>query len=117
MEVLTGRGIPKEVESILKDKVEQECFMCLGEFDSRDYAPMMMCMNQHNCCTPCMQELLKADAKTQVTCPHCNAPVIRKSVAKNRQLIVIYEIVQAYKKYVINLEDQLETLKKNSSSN
>jgi DNA-directed RNA polymerase subunit RPC12/RpoP len=116
MELITGRGITKEVEAILKDRIEVECFMCLGEFDTGDYAPMMMCMNQHSCCAPCMQELLKGDAKTQVTCPHCSAPIIKKSVTKNRLLITIYELIKSYKKYVVELEDEVESLKRNSKS-
>lgn len=112
MAVLTGRGIPKEVEGILRDKVEVECFLCLGELDTEDYYPMMMCMNQHSCCAPCLQELLKNDAKAQLSCPHCNAPIVRKAVAKNRLLITIYDLVNAYKKLVIQLEDELESLKK-----
>jgi len=37
-----------------------------------------------------MQELLKNEAKALVSCPHCNAPIIKKSVTKNRLLITIY---------------------------
>lgn len=89
--------------------------MCLGEFDDNDYMPMMMCMNQHSCCGPCIQELLKNDGGKQVTCPHCNAPIMKKTVTKNRLLLTIFEIVKTYKKYVIDLEDELESLKKLSS--
>ena len=92
-DLFNGRGMPKEVESLLRDKVELECFLCMGEFDNGDYAPMMMCMNQHSCCAPCLQELLKNDTNKQVTCPHCNAPIIKKAVAKNRLLLTIYDIV------------------------
>ena len=55
MELLEGPGITKEIQTLIKDKVEMECFMCLGQFDNGDYAPMMMCMNQHSCCAPCMK--------------------------------------------------------------
>jgi predicted amidophosphoribosyltransferase len=87
----------------------------MGEFDSKDYPPMMMCMNQHSCCAPCLQELLKNDSKQQVFCPHCNAPVIKKAVTKNRLLLTIYELVAAYKKYTIELEEEVESLKKVNS--
>lgn len=75
----------------------------MGEFDSGDYAPMMMCMNQHSCCMPCLQELLKNDANKQVLCPHCNAPIIKKAVTKNRLLMTIYDLVKAFKKRVSEL--------------
>lgn len=100
MDLLTGKGISKEIEAIIKGKVEMECFLCMGEFDTQDYAPMMMCMNQHSCCAPCMQELLKNDANKQVTCPHCNAPIVKKTVTKNRLLMTIYDLVRAFKKQV-----------------
>ena len=68
---------------------------------------MMMCMNQHSCCAPCLRELLKNDANKQTTCPHCSAPVVKKAVTKNRLLIAIYDIVQIFKKHVSSLEDEL----------
>lgn len=84
----------------------------MGEFDGQDYAPMMMCMNQHSCCAPCLQSLLKNDANKQILCPHCSAPIVKKAVAKNRLLMTIYDIIRVYKKYVCELEDELESLKK-----
>ena len=103
MELLSGKGVTKEVETLLRDKVELECFMCMGEFDDGDYAPMMMCMNQHSCCAPCLQELLKNDSSKQVACPHCGSPVIRKAVTKNRLLLTIFDPVKEYKKRVTQL--------------
>ena len=72
----------------------------MGQFDTQDYAPMMMCMNQHSCCAPCLQELFKGDANKLLTCPHCHALIVKKAVAKNRLLIAIHEIVSAFKKHV-----------------
>lgn len=105
-ELFSGKGMPKEVETLLRDKVELECFMCMGEFDNGDYAPMMMCMNQHSCCAPCLQELLKNDTSKQVTCPHCSAPIVKKAVTKNRLLLTIYDIVKEYKKKLTDLENE-----------
>ena len=62
-----------------------------------------------------MAELLKNDTKALLTCPHCNAPVVRKAVCKNRLLITIFELVKAYKKCVIELEDEVESMKKMST--
>jgi len=89
--------------------------MCMGEFDCDQYAPMIMCMNQHSCCAPCMQELLKTDSSKSLTCPHCNQPIIRKSVTKNRLLMTTYEVINAFKSYIATLQSELESLRKLTS--
>lgn len=55
MELIDQTVMNQEIQNIIKNKVEQECFLCMGEFDNNEYAPMMMCSNQHSCCAPCMQ--------------------------------------------------------------
>lgn len=74
-----------------------------------------MCINQHSCCAPCLQQLLKNDVSKQVNCPHCNQPVNKKSVVKNRYLITIYELIDAYKNYVKDMQAELESLRKLTS--
>lgn len=74
-----------------------------------------MCINQHSCCAPCLQQLLKNDASKQVSCPHCNQPVNKKTVVKNRYLITIYELIDAYKNYVKDMQAELESLRKLTS--
>ena len=39
-----------------------------------------------------------------LNCPHCNAPIVRKAVKKNRLLITIYEVVKAFKKHIAEME-------------
>jgi len=51
-----------------------------------------------------MQELLKNDTNKQILCPHCNAPIVKKTVTKNRLLMTIYDIIRAFKKQVSELE-------------
>ena len=74
-----------------------------------------MCINQHSCCAPCLAQLLKNDANKHVNCPHCSQPVNKKSVVKNRYLITIYELIEAYKNYVKDMQAELESLRKLTS--
>lgn len=76
----------------------------------------MMCINQHTCCAPCMQQLLRVDSCKPVSCPHCNLPINRKLIVKDRHLIVIYELINAYKRYVAQLKEQFSKCKKITSS-
>ena len=115
MELIDPKLMSQEIQNLIKNKVEQQCFLCMGQFDGGQYAPMMMCINQHSCCAPCMQELLKNDASKQISCPHCNQPLNKKSVTKNRYLITIIQLITAYNKYVGQLQNQLETLRKAST--
>jgi hypothetical protein len=62
-----------------------------------------------------MQQLLKNDANKQPSCPHCSQPLNKKAVSKNRYLITIYELIDAYKKYVQDLQTELESLRKLTS--
>jgi len=64
-----------------------------------------MCINQHSCCAPCMQELLKKDSVKQINCPHCHLPINKKTVTKNRLLLLIYEIVDAFKSQISMLNE------------
>jgi hypothetical protein len=95
--------LPPEIQSLLRDKVETECFLCLCEFDGDEYAPVVMCINQHSCCAPCMQELLRVEPSKQLACPHCNQPINRKVTAKNRHLLTIFQIVQAFARHLHQL--------------
>ena len=106
-----------EVQGLVRGKVELECFMCMGEFDCGDYAPVVMCANQHSCCAPCWQELLRNEGGKQLNCPHCSQPLNRKNTNKNRYLITIFELIQAYNKYVAELQNELETLRKQQQHN
>jgi hypothetical protein len=54
-----------------------------------------------------MQELLKNEGTKQLSCPHCQQPINKKLVTKNRHLMTIFEIIAAYKKYATTLEDEL----------
>jgi DNA-directed RNA polymerase subunit RPC12/RpoP len=60
---------------------------------------MIMCMNEHSCCAPCLQELLKTEGNKPLACPHCQQPVNKKLITKNRHLMTIFELITAYKKY------------------
>lgn len=111
MEIMDGLHASEEVNALIRGKVEVECFMCMGEFDCAEYVPMIMCMNQHSCCAPCMQELLKND-NGKLSCPHCNQPIVKKSVTKNRLLVTIYELIAAFKRHVASLEEELQLAKK-----
>ena len=74
----------------------------------------MMCMNQHSCCAPCMVELFK-NGKA-INCPQCNQPLNKKTATKNRLLVTIYSLVESFKKQILRLQDELESLKKTSLS-
>ena len=74
----------------------------------------MMCTNQHSCCAPCMTELLKTNKS--INCPHCSQPVNRKFVTKNRLLLTIYALVESFKKQVMRLQAEIESLRKTSNS-
>ena len=105
MELTDLEWMNEEAQAIVKDKLERECFMCMGEFDDGEYSPMMMCTNQHSCCAPCMAELIK-NGKA-MNCPHCNQPINRKNVTKNRLLLSIYALVDSFKKQVMRLQAEI----------
>ena len=65
----------------------------------------MMCMNQHTCCGPCMQELIKVEPSKQIACPHCNQPINRRHIVKNRHLMTIFEIVHAFTRQIKQLTE------------
>ena len=114
MELTDQKLLGEEVQTILRDRVETECFMCLGEYDSEDYAPVVMCTNMHTCCGPCLKEVLKQDL-SKAYCPYCNAPAIRKTMTKNRYLMTIFELVEAFKRHVKELHQEAETSKRHVS--
>jgi hypothetical protein len=62
-----------------------------------------------------MQELLKNEGNKQLSCPHCQQPVNKKLVTKNRHLMTIFEIILAYKKYVASIEDELDLMRRMSN--
>lgn len=105
MQCMDHSWMCEEAQQILKDQCENECFLCMGQFDHDEYAPMMMCMNQHSCCSPCMNELLKSNKN--FNCPQCQQPLNRKAVGKNRFLITIYQLVDAFHKQITQLQTQI----------
>ncbi len=63
-----------------------------------------------------MQQLIRVDPSKPIACPHCNLPINRKLVVKNRYLLTIYELIHAFKRYVAELKEELQKSKKVTSS-
>lgn len=55
MNLIDFSHMNEEIRNLINQKVDQECFLCMEEFNSNEYAPVSMCINQHSCCFPCME--------------------------------------------------------------
>lgn len=75
------------------------CAICASPYECSQRPPIMLCLNQHNACRPCV--LLLA-ALPVPACPFCRLPIVPKTLAANR---ILMEILAGHEEESGNLEN------------
>ena len=71
--------------SILKEKLNFDCPVCLEDFNDGDRFPMIICPNQHTCCLKCSEQYIFKD-KNKGQCPLCKQTIDKAAMIRFRFL-------------------------------
>ena len=77
------RSIQEKLLQIIGDSI---CLICYEDFNLKNKTPIMICMEQHNCCQDCTLFLEK--------CPMCRVDIDDRKFTKNRLMFSLLEEVQ-----------------------
>lgn len=66
-----------------KNMIKSECNICNFPYDEDQHIPMLLCQDQHNCCSMCVDSIFQSDS---VKCPECRRSLKRDNVVRFRYL-------------------------------